>query len=416
MEVSRREALAIIAGALASAADADVAKENGAKSLFIPGYDAKEARRDPLAARAIPKGYGGPTTSITRLEPISGRTMTAVYPVQGHVVAVDRERHRGVLHTQSRDWFIGFDPETLDMTGVSPPLADGFIGGGHALHTSDGAALLTVERAPYGSYLGDPTKHFGRVTVRDPETLREVGRIGSFGVAPHDIQLLDDGSTVAIANYGSPAPRNCNAGEPASTVEPSLTFVDLRNGQLLDKVVTPAGSPEIRHFAAASKDELIVLRVDQGGPDVLSAALGFDPGPDETQRQGCSYIPAAPTMVERNQNEWVLNDLAIPKSSALRQGLSVAYDPARETFLATYPSTHTLLVTGARGKGRTRMIDLAALGLRYPCGLALDHRAGRYFVAGAFGPVMAFSLEDHQPFPELTIPLRLGRHSHIILA
>ncbi len=278
MRVTRRQVLSFGSAALLTNPVRSAVAEYG---LYVPGYRAADAIVDgipaiehPVAARNLPRGYDGPTTLVTRIGLTSRRVDHAVFPVQGHVVVVDRRVGTALLHAQSRDWSVAFDPETMDMASISLAFASGFTGGGHAQLIDGGKTALTVERAPYGPYLGAPEKHYGRVTLRDAQTLGTVQSISTFGILPHDLHVLDDDRMLVIANYGNLAPRNCRGAPPDHTIEPSVTFVDLMSGKLLDKVVLPSGGAEIRHLAAADRSRVLAIQVDQGSGADLIHALG----------------------------------------------------------------------------------------------------------------------------------------------
>ena len=96
---------------------------------------------------------------------------------------------------------------------------------GHGAFSSDGSLLYATESLVDRAFEG-------ALVVRDARTLAELGLVPTHGVAPHDCQLIDDGTTMVVANGGG----------PLDGAAPSVTFVDLASGRLLEHVaVTPGG-------------------------------------------------------------------------------------------------------------------------------------------------------------------------------
>jgi hypothetical protein len=69
-----------------------------------------------------------------------------------------------------------------------------------------------------------------------PDGFRRVGELRSYGTGPHEILLMPDGHTLAIANGGIEThPDFGRAKLNLPTMEPSLVFVDARTGDLKEK-------------------------------------------------------------------------------------------------------------------------------------------------------------------------------------
>ena len=414
---TRRAVLGSGLGALAAPA---FAAETPSNALWVPGYDAGKAifdgvpaRDHPRIGRAVPEGYKGPVTLLTRIDLATGRADHAAYPVQGHVVALDRASGIGVLHAQSRDWNIAFDMDSLDMLAASSPFKGNHTGGGHAEFIRDGAILLTAERAAYGPYLGAPDLHHGRIAIREPSTLREIGQISSHGIGPHDIQLLDDGKTLAIANYGTVSPHRCgDQSDPG--IEPSLTLVELESGKLVERFAVGDPAHQIRHFAVSGLGRVLAIQVREDSQTALTEALGgVRAEPDLTAIRGCAYLPA-PMLSVRLGHQGVPPEMIEADNPALmRQGLSILHEPRHGQFIASFPSAHCLIICDDADGSIVRIVDTRALGLEYPCGVALAPDGAHYLVAGSFGPIRAFETGTHRHLPEKDLDMALHRHSHI---
>ncbi len=98
-----------------------------------------------------------------------------------------------------------------------------------------------------------------------------------------------------------------------------------------------------------------------------------------------------------------------------RHGLSITHDRRHGVYIATFPSSHTILVVSDTNGEIVKRLDTAALGLLYPSGLALHPDEDCYYVAGAHGPVMAFSRTTHEILPSNEFDVALHRHSHIVI-
>ena len=89
-------------------------------------------------------------------------------------VRLDARRPTGAVDRIARD----ADSVSVCMSkGLGAPVGSLIVGGAEFIE--GGSVLLTAERAAYGPYLGAPELHYGRIAIRDPKTLREIGQISS---------------------------------------------------------------------------------------------------------------------------------------------------------------------------------------------------------------------------------------------
>jgi uncharacterized protein len=118
---------------------------------------------------------------------------------------------------------------------------------GHGTFTADASALLSIET--------DLATRAGVVSVRDPGDFAVVDRFPTYGDAPHDCQLVEDGATLAVTHGGGK--------QDGST--PSVTFVDVHTRKLLERV--EMGDPRINagHLAVARPRELVVVSAPREG-------------------------------------------------------------------------------------------------------------------------------------------------------
>ena len=157
------------------------------------------------------------------------------------------------------------DPETLELAAIGPSLGGGWRGGGHAVYLDGGKTVILSERAPYLPYQAKLDRHYGRLTIRDPKTLKITETYSTHGIEPHDIRLTADGKYIVAANYGSTVSAKTGAFTiPRDVVQASITVVELSSGRLVDKRVTGRSDTELRHLAAGRLDRIFAIQARYG--------------------------------------------------------------------------------------------------------------------------------------------------------
>lgn len=132
---------------------------------------------------------------------------------------------------------------------------------GHGAFGPDGRLLYATEN--------DFTAGRGVIGVYDATNgFRRVGEIPSHGIGPHEVRLLSDGTTLAVANGGiltRPDLPRVKLNLP--TMSPSLAYVDRRDGRLLKEVrlAHEFHQLSIRHLAA-DRDDTIAIAMQYEGP------------------------------------------------------------------------------------------------------------------------------------------------------
>ncbi len=204
-------------------------------------------------------------------------TFSVPLPDRGHDITLDRLRDRAVAFARRPGNFaVAFDVQG----GRAPDFfaaPEGRHFYGHGAFTKDGNLLYASEndydgvRGVIGVY--DATDRF-----------RRIGELSSHGLGPHEILLLPDGRTLAVANGGIETHPDFGREKlNLATMTPSLAFIDLETGNLLE---THALSPElhqlsIRHMDADSNGRIFFGGQYEGNkadlPPLLgTAALGED--------------------------------------------------------------------------------------------------------------------------------------------
>ncbi|HUS52753.1 MAG TPA: DUF1513 domain-containing protein [Thermohalobaculum sp.] len=419
-----------IAGAGFAAANVATARADQARDaiLYVPGYDSGTALSagrliagDRHSGRAVPRGYKGPVTLLSRVDLESGETIRAAFPVQGHSIALTPSRDLGVFSSIRDHRMITFNARSLDLVAVSEPFAPGtdggdpFTGGGHCKFLPESGLLLVTERAPYRTVSNRLENHYGRLTLRDPETLKVVESHSCHGLHPHDLQLLEGGRLVAVANYGRTRNRDRSSVVP-EIVEPSVTVIEVASGKLLEKIVVPPQGAETRHLTAAGDDNLFVVQVAMGPPGTEATWKQKTPvARDRLSQRGEVYLPSPLLRVARRDGRPM--PLAQGEAAAfMRHGLSIVHDPAHDQIIATFPGSHSVMVADAASGAITHVLRTDSIGLRYPCGVALHPDGRRYIVTGSFENIYVFDRATHRLDHDACRYLPLFHHSHILVA
>ncbi|MGP9820911.1 DUF1513 domain-containing protein [Salinarimonas sp. NSM] len=398
-------------------------------AVYVPGYEpgAGTANGLPLVAnrriaRAI-RDTGKPYRLLSRIG-MDGSVRQALLPAHAHDVAIAPDRSVGVLCGFEAADQVAFDPLTLDLVASAPAFGAGWRGGGHAAYLDGGARVLISERAPRRARDGGPVEaHFGRITIRDADTLRVRESYSTHGIDPHEIVLIEDGRYLVAANYGSlPRDGEGSLAVPRHVVEASVAIVDMADGRLLDKRVTSTRDLELRHLAAGGLSRIFAIQARLGGPADLARAAagdGLAEGVDITSEPGIAYL-SAPTLklaADDRPGAMTVHEMGSAADRALmRHGLSIVYDPVHDQAIATFPSAHAVMAfDGATGDTVSRL-DGRGVGLRFPCGITFLPDGVHYAVTGYWENLYVFERGSHRLVRDLCLyPTFLG-HSHVTAA
>lgn len=181
--------------------------------------------------------------SVLREIPLSAR---------GHDIAFDAPTGRAVAFARRPGSFaVAFSVKTTSEP-VMIPAADGRHFYGHGMFSADGRLLYATENID--------EEGRGCIGVYDVAAdFRRIGELDSFGIGPHDLLLLPDGRTLAVANGGldttvETGRINLNVAD----MQPSLTFIDAVTGSLLAQhpLTDSVRYLSIRHLAADALDRV----------------------------------------------------------------------------------------------------------------------------------------------------------------
>ncbi len=267
----------------------DFLKAAGATFIaaLAPGALAATLAADAVYATAFQRRDGAYGAAVLSED---GRMLHSVdLPDRGHDVTFDPVSRRSVVFARQPGTFATI----FDHTGRSAPATIGSVEGrhfyGHGVFSPDGALLYATEN--------DFDNAAGMIGVYDAtDGFRRIGEFPTFGVGPHELLLLEDGHTLAIANGGIEThPDFGRAKLNIATMKPSLVFVDSRSGDLVEKQELPADLHQLsirhmdtdrhgavwfgcQHEGPASERPLLVGRAERGSGlsllDMPEALLG----------------------------------------------------------------------------------------------------------------------------------------------
>jgi hypothetical protein len=283
----------------------------------------------------------------------AGKVLHAIdLPDRGHDVTFDPVSRRSVVFARQPGTFA----MVFDHAGREKPRTISSVAGrhffGHGVFSPDGALLYATEN--------DFDNAAGMVGVYDARSKFErVGEFPTYGTGPHELLLLGDDRTIAVANGGIETHPDYGRAElNLATMKPSYVLVDRISGDLIEKHELPAGLHKlsIRHMAA-----------DGAG------TIWF----------GCQYrgpVTDRPLLVGRaaRGKDLALLDMPSDVLNGFRNYIgSVAANPAAGTVAVSSPQGNSLAVIEAATGNVVSIGDLVEV-----CGLAPD---GTGFIATTGG-------------------------------
>lgn len=119
---------------------------------------------------------------------------------------------------------------------------------GHGAFSKRGDVLFAVEN--------DLATNQGVISIRDGESFAVLDRFPTYGEAPHDCTLLDDGATLVVTNGGG------KLGEGST---PSVTFVDVTSQKLLERCEVDNERINTGHVALTRDRSFVVVSAPRDG-------------------------------------------------------------------------------------------------------------------------------------------------------
>jgi hypothetical protein len=326
----------------------------GFLTVLSPSAFSAALSTDAVFATAFQKRDGSYGAAILSEQ---GKLLHSVdLPERGHDITFDPASKRSVVFARQPGTFA----VVFDHAGKSEPLTITSVEGrhfyGHGVFSPDGALLYATEN--------DFDNAAGMVGIYDArDHFRRIGEFSTHGVGPHELLLLGDGRTLAIANGGIEThPDFGRAKLNIATMKPNFAFIDRLTGDLLERHELPSDLHQlsIRHMA-----------VDQSG------AVWF----------GCQHEGPAterPPLVGTARRGQALKLLDMPEKllGGFRNYIgSVATNPRAGTIGVSSPQGNCYAVIDATSGQIVSDTTLTEV-----CGMAADH-AG-YFVTTGVGDLI----------------------------
>jgi len=202
----------------------------------------------------------------------SGRELYSIdLPTRGHAIAINQKTNECAIIARSPGNYVYiFDVKSGSITNKIICNSD-FHYYGHGFYSCDGRWLYTSENE-YESgkgFLGIYDSHHSYQLVK---------RIYTNGIGPHEIVLLKDGKTVAIANGGILThPDTGNTKLNLQDMVSKLTYVNLETGNLVaeNELLPEYKFMSIRHLDVSSENKVALAMQYQGSGNKPNPLVGL---------------------------------------------------------------------------------------------------------------------------------------------
>jgi hypothetical protein len=287
---------------------------------------------------------------------------TSPLPDRGHDVSFDPVSRRSVIFARRPGTFA----VVFDHTGAVEPLTvtspEGRHFFGHGAFSPDGRLLYATEN--------DFENAAGMIGVYDAtDNFRRIGEFATHGMDPHEMLLLADGRTLAVANGGIEThPDFGRAKLNIATMQPSFVFIDRESGALIEKQEL---APELH--------QLSIRHMDYDASGTLWFSAQYEgPDTDRPQLIGKARIGEALELVS-------MEDKVL--SAFNNYTGAIAANREAGTIAVSSPQGNALAILDAAS---AKVISFQTL--TEVCGLAPDH--GGFMVTTGRGSVIGGDGKD----------------------
>jgi hypothetical protein len=230
------------------------------------------------------------------------------------------------------------DLETMSLVETIPTDPDRYYYG-HCVHSKNGDIFYATET--YRRSLK------GAIVIRDTRSNQVIGEFPSYGAAPHECYLIDEGKTMVVTNGGG----------DSSGDKPNIAYIDIDSQQLLRREHLTNRHINAGHLMHADDGSLVVVSAPRAG-------LGAD------KLGGVSIQPQGKLMRSVSSPKKVVNKMK-------GEALSVAIH--QDVAMVTHPTGNMLTCWSTKDRRLLKKIDLPI-----PRGVTLTCD-NRYFVV-SYGP------------------------------
>ncbi len=192
-------------------------------------------------------------------------------PGRGHDITISREAGRGVVFARQPGNF----PVVFDPAGQNVPVtltsAQGRHFFGHGVFSPDGGLLYATE--------SDFEAAKGVIGVYDAMgSYERLAEFSTHGTGPHELLLMPDGVHLAVANGGIETHPDFGRAElNLETMDPSIVFIDRRDGRLVGQLRLDSGLHQlsIRHMAFDGRGRVWFGCQFKGAPSERPQLVGY---------------------------------------------------------------------------------------------------------------------------------------------
>lgn len=236
---------------------------------LLPGQVLALERNDLVFASAVQTAAGsyGAVLMGERGDVIS----TIELPDRGHDITISREAGRGVVFARQPGTFaLVFDPDGREAPQTLTSIAGRHFFG-HGVFSPDGRLLYATE--------SDFEAAQGVIGIYDAtDGYRRIGEFPTYGTGPHEMLLMPDGVTFVVANGGIETHPDYGRTElNLETMDPSVAFIDRRDGRLVGQLRLDAGLHQlsIRHMAIDGQSRVWFGCQYKGAPSDNPQLVGY---------------------------------------------------------------------------------------------------------------------------------------------
>ncbi len=256
---------------------------------------------------------------------------------------------------------------------------------GHGCLSPDQKALLTTET--------DYEKKRGVIGIRDLSTLKQIGEYASYGLDPHDLQLLPDGQTLVVANGGIETHPDFGRRKlNVDSIQPSLVYLDITNGKKLAEYRLPDHLLGIRHLTVSAQGDVAIALQYEGDlyRNQPSSLVAWQAAGAELQ-----LLKISPSEV--TQLHGYLAD--------------IVYDPKQQLLVSATPRGHCVSIWSTDTESFVQALPLAEAS-----GVSLGIEKDSFLVSNSQGGLYQLKLTDTQnPLRALNNFAELAWDSHLML-
>lgn len=289
-------------------------------------------------------------------------------PARGHgVIAHPFKPGHGLIIARRPGYFaieIDFASGRI-VRRISPQTGQHFFG--HGLFSKDGKYLITTE-----NHINSGK---GQIVLRYSHNYRIASQFESGGIGPHEALPMPDGKTLVVANGGILThPDTPRKKLNLDTMQPNLSYIDIRSGKMLDQYQLDNPKLSIRHLAVSKNGKVI------GGLQYQGAKTDQVPLAFSHQNKGALKYLKASKDVWRKMNQYTasicINDENNTAAISCPRGDMVTFwDLNTDTFikdiklrdgagLAVFHENQQNHIVATSGKGRAIFEDARDLSFK----------------------------------------------------